>query len=248
MHGAMETDRRTARSAGVRGAALLGLGVLLTAAVPGRAEARTMPGDTTRTLMRVPAGDGLLHTLYLSRLAEAALTRRTELKVMLELDAPSEARVATAYARRYGISEELSARIVRVARRERLDPELGFRLVRAESEFRTRAHGPSGGLGLCQLMPSTARMIDRSVDTHAEVLDPETNLRLGFRYLHEMIERYHGDVRLGLLAYNRGEVAVDRALRRGRDPENGYSHRVLGTRTEHPYRGDGVLEAEPDGS
>jgi hypothetical protein len=55
-----------------------------------------------------------------------------------------------------------------------------------------------------------------------------------------MIERYD-DVRLGLLAYNRGQTAVDRALRRGADPENGYSHKVLGTRGSKPYQGPGLL-------
>jgi hypothetical protein len=55
-----------------------------------------------------------------------------------------------------------------------------------------------------------------------------------------MIERYDGDVRLGLLAYNRGERAVDRDLRNGRDPENGYSTKVLGSVRDR-YDGDGLL-------
>src|SRR5690606_30096797 len=94
--------------------------------------------------------------------------------------------------------------------------------------------------------PSTARAIDRSLDTEREVLDPETNLRTGFRYLRAMIERYGGDVRLGLLAYNRGEGTVDRVLRRGADPENGYSHLVLGTTSSSPYTGTGIIPHAED--
>jgi soluble lytic murein transglycosylase-like protein len=153
-----------------------------------------------------------------------------------------ESDAAQTYAQRYGISKELAQRIINVAKAEGIDPELGFRLVRVESRFVTRAHGPSGSLGLTQLMPSTARSMDRTMNTEAEILDPQNNLRLGFRYLRSMIDRYKGDVRLGVLAYNRGEGAVDRAIRGGRDPENGYSHRVLGTQSQNPYRGQGVAQ------
>jgi hypothetical protein len=148
---------------------------------------------------------------------------------------------AGSYARIYGISPDLAQQIIDSALSEGLDPELGFRLVRVESVFRTRARGPQGALGLTQLMPSTARSVDGSLRTREQILDPATNLRVGFRYLRRMIEKYDGDVRLGLLAYNRGEGTVSRVLRQGRDPENGYSHRVLGTRTEHPYRGTGLV-------
>jgi soluble lytic murein transglycosylase-like protein len=144
------------------------------------------------------------------------------------------------YARRYNISADLARTIVEVATAEGIDPDLAFRLVRVESRFNVRARGPGGSLGLTQLMPATARSLDRSLRTDAQILDPETNLQLGFRYLRRMIERYDGDVRLGLLAYNRGPVAVDRALANRQDPENGYSRRVLGT-TANRYQGPGLL-------
>jgi soluble lytic murein transglycosylase-like protein len=91
-------------------------------------------------------------------------------------------------------------------------------------------------------MPATARGLDRSLRTEAQILDPSTNLRLGFGYLRRLIDRYDGDVRLGLLAYNRGSGTVDRVLRTGSDPENGYSRRVLGTRTANAYQGPGRIE------
>ena len=159
---------------------------------------------------------------------------------VVELPPPTEEARATVYARRYRISPALALQIVETALAEGVDPELAFRVVRVESVFRANARGPSGALGLTQLMPSTARAIDRSLRTEAQILEPETNLRTGFRYLRRLIVRYKGDVRLGVLAYNRGETAVDRALRAGRDPENGYSGKVLelGGR----YQGPGVVE------
>jgi soluble lytic murein transglycosylase-like protein len=144
------------------------------------------------------------------------------------------------YVSRYMISTELADKIVEEANAAGIDPELAFRLIRVESQFKARARSPVGALGLTQLMPSTARSLDRSLRTEADILEPRTNLRLGFRYLRNMIDRYGGDVRLALLAYNRGPNAVDRALRQGRDPENGYSRKVLGSGSNR-YRGEGVV-------
>lgn len=142
-----------------------------------------------------------------------------------------------AFAMRYRISPQLAATIQDAALAEGLDPELGFRLVRAESNFNPRARSHAGALGYTQLMPYTARWLDRRMTTPERIMQPEANLAVGFRYLRRLIDKY-GDLRLALLAYNRGEGAVDRDLRRGRNPENGYSRRVLGTGMDR-YRGDG---------
>lgn len=153
-----------------------------------------------------------------------------------------EAQAPFTYARRWRISASLARTIHDAARAEGIDPELAFRLVRVESNFDPRARSRAGALGLTQLMPYTARAIDRTMNTRERVLRPEANLRVGFRYLRRLLGHYRGDVRLALLGYNRGEGAVDRDLRRGRDPENGYSRLVLnvgGTR----YEGTGLSRA-----
>ena len=147
-----------------------------------------------------------------------------------------------AFAMRYRISPQLARTIQDAAEAQGLDPDLGFRLVRAESNFNPRARSHAGALGLTQLMPYTARWLDRRMTTPERIMQPEANLAAGFRYLRRLIDKY-GDLRLALLAYNRGEGAVDRDLRRGRNPENGYSRRVLGTGLER-YRGDG--RPQPD--
>jgi soluble lytic murein transglycosylase-like protein len=172
----------------------------------------------------------LFSTEYLDRLFAAA---QRELTL---------SRDAATYAGRYEISTELARTILESAIAEGIDPELAFRVVRVESVFEPDARGPGGSLGLTQLMPATARHVDRSLRTEAQILDPVTNLRTGFRYLRAMIERYD-DVRLGVLAYNRGQGTVDRALRAGRDPENGYSPKVL--HLGGPYQGAGLITPEP---
>jgi soluble lytic murein transglycosylase-like protein len=176
---------------------------------------------------------------YLNRILYT-VWRANEPELPVEISAPNESGLAAAYARKYDIAETLALQIVQSALAEGIDPDLAFRLVRVESVFRPTARGPMGALGLTQLMPATARSIDRRLRTEAAILEPQTNLRTGFRYLKSMIERYDGDVRLGLLAYNRGIGSVDRALREGRDPDNGYARKVLGSVTDQ-YTGGGLV-------
>jgi soluble lytic murein transglycosylase-like protein len=130
------------------------------------------------------------------------------------------------HSARYGISAELAAAIEDIALSEGVDVELAFNLVRVESRFDERAVSPVGAVGYTQLMPATARIFRPGID-YDELFDRDTNLRLGFRFYREMLERYDGNVRLALLAYNRGPATVDRLLAEGRDPNNGYPRLVL---------------------
>lgn len=133
------------------------------------------------------------------------------------------------YAERYGITVELAGDIYDAADAEGLDPELGFRLVRVESEFDERAVSPVGALGLTQLMPATAAGLRPGI-TREEIFYRETNLRLGFRYMRVLLRRYDGNVPEALYAYNRGMGTVERIRAAGGDPANGYAAKVLGAR------------------
>lgn len=129
-------------------------------------------------------------------------------------------------SRRYGIPADLAADIHDIALAEGIDPALAFRLVRVESGFTRRAISPKGAVGLAQVMPATARDMDPTI-RYEQLFDRQTNLRLGFRYLRLMLEKYDGDMRLALLAYNRGPGTVDTIRRQGLDPANGYARAVL---------------------
>jgi soluble lytic murein transglycosylase-like protein len=130
------------------------------------------------------------------------------------------------YSAGFGISAELAAAIEDIARSEGVDVDLAFNLVRVESRFNQRAISPVGAVGFTQVMPATARILSPGI-SYEELFDRDTNLRLGFRFYREMLERYDGNVRLALLAYNRGPTTVDRLLAEGRDPNNGYPRLVL---------------------
>jgi soluble lytic murein transglycosylase-like protein len=139
--------------------------------------------------------------------------------------------LAAKWAQRgYSVAPQLAFQIHDAALRHDIDPEIAFGLVRAESSFRNSATSHVGATGLTQLMPRTATWIAPGT-TRADLRDPKKNLDIGFRYLRYLLDKYDGDIRLALLAYNRGPGTVDRVLRRGGNPDNGYVEMVLGTRT-----------------
>ena len=140
------------------------------------------------------------------------------------------------YSTSYRIPADLAASIYDIAMAEGIEPDLGFRLVRLESDFNERATSPVGAVGLTQVMPATARYFDKSV-TREKLYERETNLRVGFRYLRALIREYKGDLKIALLVYNRGPVAVEAALNEGRDPANGYE-----TVVTRGYRGRGTID------
>ncbi len=153
-------------------------------------------------------------------------TRATAGELALRATGVRRAAEVREYASRFRIGWDLADRIHRAATAEGIDPELAFRLVRVESSFRQTAVGPAGSIGFTQVQPNTARWLDPTV-TRDDLFETETNLRLGFRYLRMLLDRY-GDTVLALLAYNRGPGTVESVMASGGDPSNGYASRVLG--------------------
>ena len=141
-------------------------------------------------------------------------------------NAERETAVQAAIAR-YDIARDLAEDIYDAAIEEGIEPDVAYGLVKTESTFREDAKSHVGALGLTQVMPRTAAWIAPGT-TSKDLYDRDTNLRLGFRYLDQMIDKYKGNVKLALLAYNRGPGTVDRVLDRGGNPDNGYADKVLG--------------------
>ena len=140
------------------------------------------------------------------------------------------------YSTKYKVSADLAGSIYDVALAEGIEPDLGFRLVKVESEFHDRATSRVGALGLTQVMPATARDFVPGI-TREQLYDRKTNLQIGFRYLRGLIGEYKGDVKLALLVYNRGPVAVESLRALGLDPRNGYEAAVT-----RGYSGKGTVD------
>ena len=90
-----------------------------------------------------------------------------------------------------------------------LDPAFVAAVIYTESRFRPDVKSHQGAYGLMQLLPQSARYIERNSGIQGDFRDPQVNIRLGTWFLGYLNDRYDGDERLMLAAYNSGEGSVD---------------------------------------
>jgi soluble lytic murein transglycosylase len=94
-------------------------------------------------------------------------------------------------------------------------------LMREESALDPGAVSPAGAIGLTQLMLPTAQSVAKRLrlgrPSRGDLMHAPLNIRIGARYLGELIRRFEGQVPLALAAYNAGGGAVGRWLEARRD-------------------------------
>lgn len=101
--------------------------------------------------------------------------------------------------------QELEGAVVRYAREYQLLPALLLAVMKAESSFDPTVISKAGAVGLMQLIPETA--IRHGV---RNLYDTRDNIGGGAKHLRYLLDRFHGNIRLALAAYNAGEKKVDR--------------------------------------
>ena len=103
-----------------------------------------------------------------------------------------------------GTPHLLYSRIIETAAaRHKIDPALVKAVIMAESRYNHRAVSKKGAGGLMQLMPHTAKSLGVK-----DIFDPEENIAGGVRYLKKLLNRFEGNTRLALAAYNAGSRYV----------------------------------------
>ena len=105
-----------------------------------------------------------------------------------------------------GVSDlELEQAVSRAAQQHHVQPALLLAVMKAESSFNPTAVSKAGAVGLMQLIPETA--IRHGV---RNLYDANENITGGDKHLRYLLDRFHGNIRLALAAYNAGERKVDR--------------------------------------
>ena len=95
--------------------------------------------------------------------------------------------------------------IIKAASHHQVDPALVKAIIMAESSYNPRAISKKGAKGLMQLMPATAQALGVE-----DSFNPKQNISGGVRYFKKLVNRFDGDVKLALAAYNAGSKNVRR--------------------------------------
>lgn len=106
-----------------------------------------------------------------------------------------------------------------------VDPYLVAAIIREESQYDWRAVSQVGAIGLMQVMPGTANTVAQRLGLPAvgreDLFDQETNVRIGVRYVEQLLEQFSGNVAYTIASYNAGPLAVGNwiAQHRGRSQD-----------------------------
>ena len=94
-----------------------------------------------------------------------------------------------------------------------LDPALISAVIYAESRFNEGRRSSAGAIGLMQVTPQTAKVIEHlsggTTFVTQDLKDPEINIRYGSYYLRYLLDRYDGNEVAALAAYHAGPGSVD---------------------------------------
>lgn len=126
-------------------------------------------------------------------------------KLLSQIETKGQNSESTLTASGEPVSGDFSSLINQAAQKYNVDPGLVQAVIKAESNFNPNAVSSAGAQGLMQLMPSTASWLGVS-----NSLDPAQNIEGGTRFLSQLLDRYNGNVRLAVAAYNAGPGAVDK--------------------------------------
>ena len=111
------------------------------------------------------------------------------------------------------------------------DPLLVNAIIRAESLFDRRAFSRAGAIGLMQIMPATGRQLSKKLKIRLQssdkLFDPKLNVRLGARYLGDLVSEFKGALVPAIASYNAGKRVAKKWWRtRGEESIESFVERI----------------------
>lgn len=148
---------------------------------------------------------------YLTILNYRAKNHKKSFQILNELFQRND-HVFSSYHLRLVFPIEFFKTIEEHSKQNALDPILVLSLIKQESAFAPEAYSRAKAIGAMQILLSTARNVDATI-TLENLLELPHNIRIGTKYLSQLLERYHGNTVMALAAYNAGPGAVDRWIK-----------------------------------
>jgi peptidoglycan lytic transglycosylase len=98
------------------------------------------------------------------------------------------------------------------AKKANIDSTWAMAISRRESSFMSDAKSGAGAKGLMQIMPDTAKQLERRSISNKYLYKAENNIKLGTKYLGQLLKRYDGNQVLATASYNAGPYRVKKWL------------------------------------
>ncbi len=103
--------------------------------------------------------------------------------------------------------------VEKYCRQYSVDTSLVYALIKAESNYKENASSHAGAKGLMQLTEQTFEYCRGELKMASDnIFDPQANIQAGIWYLSYLLDKYDGDTKNAVAAYNAGETNVDRWL------------------------------------
>lgn len=127
---------------------------------------------------------------------------------------------------------DLAYIIAKESKRHHIDPYLVLAMIKTESSFRIKVVSYKGAVGLMQLLPNTAYYIsdkrsDLNLNNRHELFDPVANIRVGINYFAYLKDKFNGNEKYAIMAYNFGPTNLKKYLSRNYSLPSFYYNRVM---------------------
>lgn len=133
------------------------------------------------------------------------------------------------YTHVYQTKPEIVATVMQESEKFGINPAIMLELIKTESNFNPLAVSRHGATGLCQIKPTTARVLSQELNLvfgEKKLFDIRYNIHLGTYYLSKLLAVYNMDYHQALTAYNRGPKGLEKHIKNKGTAISTYSKKI----------------------